>query len=420
MGGSWNRDALLNCKSTNYSGKWSAWTLANADIYQPLINNLENSGFAPLPFYYDWRKNITDTAPILASFVQNNNAPGETLDVVGHSLGGLGGRGYLEMTQTNSRLGKMLTVGSPHQGSVMAYPAWSGGVIWNDDIRFRLGATMLQIGCRLRYGWSPRETINTMFPSVQNTLPTFDYLKDRQTQAVKPVLSMNAQNNWLPTPFESPFFGVTVGTLAGTGFDTLSMLEVMPPSRNDIRQGNWLDGKPAGRKKYADGDGTVLAQSSSLQDAENMTLPLDHAGLVSSQTGIDTILSFLSGAPTIQSFSTLNLGAQGRPINPRDDATALLIVVDGASATLTDKDGNQTKDSEGQITIIDPHNEAYTLTINPLKRWWWRSKYKVIVVQLFEDGTSTWKEYSNSGLFPKRWKLRFDHRNKHNDILRDR
>ena len=407
MGGSWNRDALLNCKLDNYSGNWGPWTIKNENIYQPLIDALQTEGYTPLPFWYDWRKQVSNTAFTLDTFIQNNAASGETVDLVGHSLGGLIGRAYLEQAQVNNRLDKLLTVGSAHQGVVIAYPAWSGGALWSNDIRFRLGATLLKAGCMLRYNWSARETINRAFPSMQNVLPTFDYLKDKKTGAMKPVSGMNAQNNWLPTPFASPFFGVTVGTLAGSQSDTLKTLEVIPPNRADLRLGNWLDGKPTNNRTYEGGDGTVLTESSQLAGAQNTVLPLNHGALVNSQTGINAIIAFLSGEPASQQFSPMTMQEPG-------NASALLIVVDGATATITDANGNKTQDSDGQITILDPHDEAYSLTLHPR---WWKPKYRVIVIQLFDDGTSVWKEYPEKGFFSKYWKLRFDRRTHSNDIL---
>lgn len=100
--------------------------------------------------------------------------------------------------------------------------------------------------------------------------------------------------------------------------------------------------------------------------------------------------------------------------------TALLIIVDGVSAVLTDKDGNKIHDSEGQITVIEPHKEAYTLTVTPVKKWRWNTKSKIVVIQLFDDGTSEWKEYFHAGFLRRSWKLRFDNTHKHNDILRDK
>jgi pimeloyl-ACP methyl ester carboxylesterase len=423
-GGSWNRDALLNCKTTNYSGNWTEWQIEGADIYQPLIGGLTNAGFIPLPFYYDWRKEATAIGSSLDNFINHNLDSSENIDLVGHSFGGLVGRAYLEKTQTNSHLNKLLTVGSPHKGAAIVYPAWSGGVIWNNDIRFRLAATMLQVGCMLKHGWSARETIRNVFPSIQNLLPTFDYLENSQTHTLKPISLMQAKNNWLPTSFSPPFFGVTVGSITGIGVDTIQKIEVNSPSRNDIREGNWLDGKPTNTKHYNDGDGTVLAESSRLPGSKNITLPLNHGDLVSNPLGVSTIVNYLSNTNSLLSVSPSSSKEANRKIKPTHDAAALLIVVEDAQAILTDKNGNQIKDSDGQITVLSPHPEAYSLTIEDMPhrwRWpWWKPQYRVVVIQLFEDGTSTWKDYSHKGFFAKKWKIRFDRKNKKSDIFREK
>jgi len=416
MGGSWNKDALLNCKSSGYSGNWSPWKIANADVYQNLISSLQSEGFIPLPYYYDWRKTAPQTATQLHRFIQHNTDDNEHIDMVGHSFGGLVARAYLESLQTNSQLNNLLTVGSPHQGSVLAYPAWAGGEMWIDDTAIRLGFTIMKVGCSLRKGWSAREMIHNLVLSLQNVLPTFDYLRSPDG-AAKPISTMKIKNNWLPTTFSSPYYGATVGTLSGVGYETLSALEVLPPNRTDQRLGNWRDGKPTSNRFYRDGDGTVLLESSQLPDATNLTLSLDHTSLVTSAQGINTIIDFLNGSASPQPLSRMK--QNDLQIKPTKSATALLIIVDGARAVLTDKDRNKYEDAEGQITVLEPHPEAYTLTVIPEKKWWWKNTYKIVVVQLFEDGSSQWKEYNRHDIFKKHFKLRFDKKYRNDDILRN-
>jgi len=415
MGGSWNRDALLGCKSENYSGEWTSWSKSD-QVYKPLLDGLTQAGYEPIPYYYDWRKPVTTTAPLFSAFLQGHLSEWETADIVGHSLGGLVSRSYIELSQENSKLDKLLTVGSPHRGAVNAYPAWSAGVIWDKDIWVRLATLIAQIGCS-SHKWSARETIQRIVPSVQNVLPVFDYLKDRQTGLMKSVTEMHAQNNWQPTSFSFPFYGVTVGTLSGTGHNTLRSLEVVRPLFRDRLEGNWLDGRPNNMRVYGDGDGLVLVESSQLEGAKAITLPLDHSQLMADQQGVNAILNFLSETPQIQPLQ-LNASQRSIPIQS-NDASALLIVVQGARATLSDTFGLSQEDSDGQITIIDPHDEPYTLVVRPEKprRFWWPPKYKVIIAQLFEDGTSTWKEYPQNGSIHRKWKIRFDRRQHSNNAL---
>lgn len=417
-GGSWNKDALLNCKTTEYSGDWSPWKIKNADIYDSLTNNIRAHGYEVLPFYYDWRRNAPDSAQQLNAFITSRVPAGQMADVVAHSFGGIVSRTYVASAKSESHIRSLLTVGTPHQGSVLAYPAWSAGEMWIDDISIRLGFTMMRVGCAIKNGMSARETVHVSIPATQNILPIFDYLKTPSGKTIS-VAEMTATNNLLPDTYVPPYYDIRVGALSGSGYQTLRTLEVQPANKNDRRLGNWTDGRPTNNKAYADGDGTVLTESSVLSDAENVILPLDHAGLVTDPTGIDAILGFLDNQAFTQSMLRLNRQTPIK-IKPAKNTSALLLVADNAHLTLTDNNGNKTTDDEGQITILDPHLQAYTLTVIPSKKWWWQKKAKIIVIQLFDDGTSTWKEYTHTGTGNKKWKLRFDAHRKNNDILHDR
>lgn len=406
LGGSWNRDALLNCKLDNYSGNWTSWK-KSADVYAPFLAALLQAGFTPKPFYYDWRKPVTDTAPSLSNFIKGKTLNGNTITfervhLVGHSLGGLVGRAYLEQAQYAHRLDKFMTIGSPHRGTVLAYPAWSGGKVWG-DLAWRMSASLLKVICQLRWGWTEREVIQLAFPSIQNLLPIFNYLKDAKSGQIKPVGTMVARNNWLPTSFASPFFGATVGALSGTGTDTLRFLRVQPPNATDSAAGNWLDGKPTQREFVTHGDGTVLAVSSQLSGADNRLLPLDHNSLISQPTGIAEILDFLG----IGGSSTVSV----QPSQPPPQS-ALLIVSDDAGFQLFDPTGSALSDSDGQITLITPKDGTYTLRISPY-RWTTR----LFIFQFLSDGRTLWKEYKFTGILPYEKTLRLNQTQPVEDIL---
>lgn len=406
-GGSWNADALINCKPDNYIGGWSPWNIANLNMYQPLLSALQTEGYQPIPFYYDWRKTVTAIVPVLRSFIHAQSPPGQTVDMVGHSQGGLVGRAYLESEQTTSRLEKIMTVGSPHRGMPFAYPLWSAGALWTDYLPFRLGFAVMKYACLSKRGLSARETVTQMIPSIRNLLPIIDYLKRKDGSDI-PVSSMQAQNNWLlPTAFGPPYFGVTMGTLNGTERNTLRTIEVKPPNRMDQLLGNWRDGKPTGKRLSADGDGFVLSESSELPDVQSFTLPLDHGGIISDPSAVDTIIGFLNGAAT---------GTHQRTQNQSSAASsALLVVMDGGSATLLDKHGNIFRDNEGQITLLSPSDEEFTLTIKPK-----RLRHNIFVIQLFDDGTDMGKVYQRYGILAKSFKLRFDRQHRNNDVLREK
>lgn len=413
MGGSWNQDAMIGCKLDNYDGPWSDWIIADLNVYESLKNNLAQAGYLPDVMYYDWRQHVNKSAEVLDTYISERVREGEKVDLVGHSLGGLVSTAYLKRTGESNSLEKLVTVGSPHQGSVFAYPAWSGGEMWLDNNWLRIGTTVAQVLCKAQRGWTNRQTIQNVFPSVQNVLPIFDYLTNTDGTTI-PVSTMNAQNNWLPSRLIAPFYGVDVATFAGSGYETLKSIEVTTANRLNRFFGNWRDGQPTGNTIYDNGDGTVLTKSSFLPGTHQHTMPLEHTKLVTDQQGIDSIINFLNGTAIVSPLLSMTHAPQTKPITTAEQISALVIVVDGAHATLTDKNDNTYKDSEGQITILNPHDGEYTLRIEREKRKWWKSKYSVYVIQMYEDGTHSWKEYKNShGWRTKYFKIRFGkkHRN---------
>ncbi|MBI2404629.1 alpha/beta fold hydrolase [Candidatus Gottesmanbacteria bacterium] len=402
FGASWNKDAIMNCKTEGYEGDWTLNDQA-ADVYNPLLTALTDAGWTTIPYYYDWRKQVTTHAAPLAGVIDAAiQQEGENVHLVGHSMGGLLGRAYLEAQADANKLDKLLTVGSPHKGNVLAYPAWSGGEIWEDNLRNKM---LMTIALRLCDTIRPnnRETIRRVIPSVQNLLPVFDYLKDFRTGAVKPVIEMDAQNNWLPTTrFTPPFYGVTVGTLSGTGFETLHELVVKPPSRLDTRRGDWTDGKPLLRRTTTDGDGTVLLTSSEVDGATYLRVPQPHNGLVSSGQGINEILNFLGmGATSVSTASFV------------EPTSALVIMGYPADLWLTDPAGSMRKDNESLITIFNPRAGSYKLRFLPKGE-----NARLIIAQFLENGKVLWKEYPRSSKLPEISTFRFDPAYLKEDLLR--
>ena len=96
-------------------------------IYGPLMTDLKNQGFTVLPYYYDWRRTVTENVERLTAFINKNSTNGEKVDVVAHSLGGLVARAYLEKSKYEHKIDRIIFVGSPQNGTPIAYPAWSAG-----------------------------------------------------------------------------------------------------------------------------------------------------------------------------------------------------------------------------------------------------------------------------------------------------
>lgn len=413
FGGSWNADAILNCKTSGYSGEWSLAPYAN-DVYKNLLDSLPSSGWITKAFYYDWRRDVRDNAAILSSFINSNSQSNEKVDIVAHSMGGLVGRAYLESTQ-GQKVDSFFSAGSPYQGVAKAYPAWSGGDVWDDNLFSKIATTIYLKRCGGVS--SDRQTIQNNIPSIQNTLQTNDYLRNSTNNLLKPVANMIAINNWQPTNFDSPFWGVRVGTLSGNGFPTLKVIRIKNPSNHDISLGNWLDGKPNNKEYSNQGDGTVMTQSSQLTGANNQTINQNHAGLVASNEGVNKIKNFL-GNPVANNFKFIkSVYAAPSPNNSIyiEPNSALVLIGFPGNFWITDKNGKVTHDQNGMITFTNPTKENYQLDIVPQA-----NDTLFIVAQFLPNGQVLYKEYHFNNLQPKAKVIDFDPKDPKTDILKDK
>ncbi len=391
FGGSWNADAILHCKTDNYQGLWTSWSGADP-IYNPIITSLNNSGFTAQPFYYDWRKQLPDTAPLLATFIHANTIPNEKVDIVGHSMGGLIGSAYIQQEGGHNKADTYMSVGAPHKGTLLSYPAWSGGEIYG-TLPMRIAATIAIRKCKdANPRLSNREIIQQFFPSIQNLLPTFDYLKDIRTRQIKPVADMLVKNNWLPT--NGLFTGTRVGTLSGYGFDTLRFFGTLRPSRRDVTLGNWRDGMPARREFVGDGDGTVLQMSSQLLGADNRLLPKNHTELISSSEGISEILKFLTPGTSTQIKQTQTTFTEPK--------TALVIIGYPGNFSVA-ANGQTIQDKNGIVVLFDPKPGAYNFKLLPKS-----PNTEIIVAQFLEGDRTLWKSYQWKSRLPKLGNIKFD------------
>ena len=399
FGGSWNADAFLNCKSSGYEGNWILNPLAES-IYSPLTDSLSRAGKLPLLYAYDWRKQIPDTISGLTQFIDANTVPNEKVDLVAHSMGGLLSTGYLQTSQQNNRLDHLVTVGSPLNGMPHAYPAWAAGKAWNDNFLFRSAMTILLKRCNKLHNLTDFESVHQYVPSIQNLLPTFNYLRDKKTKQLKSTSSLHIQNNWLPIGLSNPFFGVVVGTISGNNQKTLTSIIVKNPTNKQVNKGLWLDGNPTDKEYTKTGDGTVLGISSVISGATNTMLPLSHTGVIQNPLGVQTILDFL-GIPSVQALTA------------QEPTSALVVMSYPSIFEVTDPDGKTKHDTSGIVAFANPKKGKYKLILQPKK-----FGNDIIVAQFLSDGRTLWKEYKHNSIFPKFATITFDEKNPIEDVMK--
>jgi len=386
MGASWNTEAILNCKLDGYQGDWTMAPFAE-DIYNPLISSLQDNGFQVIPFYYDWRKRIPSHSTNISNLITNLNlGENEKVDFVGHSMGGLVGRAYLE--SGSDKIYKYISAGSPHQGTALAYPAWYGGEIWNNSLVTKIAATLLIKRCGINRK-NDMETLREIAPSFQDLLPTYPFLKDTKTGILKSIDT----NQWLKGSIFPPTgTAPIIATLSGNGFDTLENIRTKEPSKKEKKFGLWEEGKPAGKETTTNGDGTVLSKSAKIEGVTNFEINQNHGGLVTSQEGISTIISFLKGEP---SATSLTVGEEPK--------SALVMIAYPSTFVSIDPQGKIKRDKHNVVAQINPKSGKYKVGFLPLA-----DESTLLIGQFLKNGDYSWKEYKIKGRLPFAKTIKFD------------
>jgi pimeloyl-ACP methyl ester carboxylesterase len=273
LGASWNTKAMVYDDVVDIHD----WTMT------PFVNNYDNiSDFfedETLDFSiwnYDWRKPLLEIVQDFEEYVDDNIEDDDEVYVIGHSLGGLVARMWYQKNSDDVRIGKVVSVGSPHKGAIKAYEAYNGvklsdgfdfsGVIWN------LYLTLINQG-----GSTKVETVRELAPILLDLSPTYEFL---------------SKNNVLFPKEESKYFNSNlsdwnsnfnnwdkVWPIAGTGEETKYQINLKNRSIFDQVLDLWPDGKPKSYE-YLDGDGTVVVESAGYDKENKIEIVGGHDDLV--------------------------------------------------------------------------------------------------------------------------------------------
>ncbi len=132
LGSSWNHeDMILDIEKPQ--SEW--YMMPGIKIYDGLIETLKNAGYETegenknlFVFNYNWTKPVNSITEDFKTYIENvvNPLPEEKIDLLGHSLGGLVARSYIQNNQENS-VDQLITLGSPLKGVPSVYYLWEGG-----------------------------------------------------------------------------------------------------------------------------------------------------------------------------------------------------------------------------------------------------------------------------------------------------
>jgi pimeloyl-ACP methyl ester carboxylesterase/predicted GH43/DUF377 family glycosyl hydrolase len=384
-----NINALFKCADTPQGGTWG-YTWNAKSLYDPAIKALQSEGYTVHEFLYDWRLPILTNADKLQAFIQSKIPDGH-FNILGHSMGGLIARSYLEKTRTSSRVDKLLTAGSPHEGAVNAYYAWSGGEIYDPDLIFKGLLSGIQFACERLKKVSSLQAIRHYIPSTGDLLPTFPYLERNGTMI--PISTMSIHSTWNRDPaFTNPYYGTTTGSIVGIGKPTSLSLTITNPSKNESQQGLWKDGKPIGDQKTSTaGDGTVLEISANSTNNLFETELVKHSDLLADAKSVKDIIRFFTGETVSPLRSSQNISST----IPESPTSLLMFAGTDMAFTVIDPRNHFHRDERGMVQIMNPIKGAYHILI------WPKQRNATVMAGIITKEDTKWKAFTFTHWFPR-------------------
>ncbi len=379
FGGSWNHENMI----LGIDKPQSEWYMTpGIKVYDGLIETLKNAGYEIegenkniFIFNYDWTKPVSLISEDLKRYIETVVKPSseEKIDLLGHSLGGLVARTYVQNNQENP-VDQLITLGSPHQGILSVYYLWEGGNLGKFLPGWQKIGVSLLLYLRKPCFATNMEAIREIVPSLKNLLPTFNYLKNDSREIN--LNSMNQKNDWLIAlnnslpehlvSILSPLIGkIPANSLRWINIGSLNWLDKI--------LGLWVDGKPE-NEELADGDGTVLTESGSLNGVNTIDLEnVGHQELVTSNKGQQKIVEVLGLNPTPISDISTNLDY---------NSSLVFQIASPATITITDPNGNSVGDGDGKLMIINnPLPGKYQINLSGIVS----GPYDLYIGQILDD-----------------------------------
>ena len=264
----------LNCDDPS---AWD-WMPTAEDVYKILINDLEQAGYTQennflTIFFYDWRRPLAENIEFLRDRISEvKTATGaDQVDLVGHSMGGLVSRVYIQSDIYNYDVAHLITLGSPHAGSALSYPYWEAAYFYRIGPIESIGFNILMRRWLPIYKDIPRVwALRIIIPSFRDILYLSDYLYDEESgDQVIPETEMIHRNTNLATlnaELDLLFARTDVSTFAGQMVSTPARFYAAP--RAWWMWPNWDDGEPNWNRESefmsTFGDETVIASSALL------------------------------------------------------------------------------------------------------------------------------------------------------------
>ncbi len=293
FGGSWNTTALI---TGGDAGTWKKTPFIK--VYDNLRNTFLNNGYTEnddyFEFYYDWRDSLDDLADVFKDYLENTvlsgKSAGTKVNIVGHSMGGLVARAYMQK-YGESKVSNIVTAGSPHEGTVPAWHGWAGAEV-GDRWSWQWIALQLYLQIHKDNYTSPILAVHDLSPSLKELQPTFDFAKNSQDQVID-LQDMSDFNNYLlglNSTLENSLKNLMT-TIAGiNNANSIEWVKLKDRSLTDRLLSKWPDGRPDTYEYTSEGDLTVLKTSALVDDTTQVEVSNTHQEMVQSEAGIQAII----------------------------------------------------------------------------------------------------------------------------------
>ena len=277
LGASWNSEAIVYNKKIA-DDQWKMTPFVKN--YDGLINALkENDLKEDEDFYvwnYDWRKPLNEIVSSLDNFINQKINSDEKLILIGHSLGGLTSRIWAEDHKDDLRLDKVITLGSPHLGSVGTYEIWNGGQISDlskiSSIAFKILLKIQGLNTE-----TDVEAVRKYTPIIKDLLPTFDFVNKH---GISYFNKLETKNNFLAIKNNEASDSGKVKLFSGKDYKTLNSIELGNNNLFDKFLGIWPDGRIKKNLYSNSGDGTVLTKSANYKGNNFIEINSNHGDII--------------------------------------------------------------------------------------------------------------------------------------------
>ena len=250
--------------------------------YDDLITTLAANGYVDeedlFTFPYEWRNSNIITAKLLRDKINDvqDICDCQKVDLVAHSMGGLVARQYIESDDYEGDVDQLIFLGTPHKGSAKSYLTWEAGEM-DTNTSEQLAKQFFSWEAKRRGFDNLFEYIqNRPILSVQELLPTFDYLKDKDTGVVRTYPDNYPINDFLENLNDNVSnlldSGIDIANFIGnSGNNTIEKIRIVPSSHSGL----WEHGEPDGFYVEAGdnglergtGDDTVTLLGATLDDS---------------------------------------------------------------------------------------------------------------------------------------------------------